>query len=191
MTVDKSVDTEKTKNKKRGFVSVDLGDLKKDWESFCKRNNTTSSKAFKEIVKKLTRAGQGTRRFDVKEESLPDVKSKIRMELRWTESEYKAILELCDGHSSPGTWVIDSVRARLTNKPQFGMNEVSALWESSGQLMRIGSNLNQIARAINRNNLETDLARIELIEHLSQEIKQHTAHVQSLINANLKRWDLE
>jgi hypothetical protein len=191
MTVDKSVDTKKLPKKKRELFIVDLGELKEPWVSYCRRSNTTPSKAFKEIVKKLTGVGQGNMLFKVVPERLPDAKLKKRMELRWTESEYEAILKLCDGHSSPGAWVIDSVRARLTNSPQFGMNEISALWESSAQLMKIGTNLNQIARAINMNTHETELARLELLEEIRLEIRSHTAKVANLLNANLKRWDIQ
>lgn len=113
------------------------------------------------------------------------------MVIRWTESEFTAIQNQSNGHSSPSLWVVDNVRAMLTEKPQFGMGEVEALWESCEQLMKVGTNLNQIARTINRNPLETDLVRIELIEELRKEIRSHTASVHSMINANLKRWDIK
>lgn len=191
MTVDKSVDKKKSEKKRPGMVAVDLGELKEVWGAYCKRNNTTSSKAFKEVVKKLTGVGKGARHFEVQQESLPNKTNNKRMVIRWTESEFAAIQNQAEGHSSPSMWVVDTVRARLTETPQFGMREVEALWESSGQLMRIGTNLNQIARAINRNPLETDLARLELIEELRAEILSHTAKVAKLLNANLQRWDIK
>jgi hypothetical protein len=191
MTVDKSVDTETTQKKKRGFVSFDIGDLKGPWEAFCKRNNTTPSKAIREIIGKLTGAGEGNKVFVVQHESLPDSKSKKRMVIRWTKSEFEAIEKQSPGYGSPSMWVVDLVRANLTKTNQFGMDEVSALWESSAQLMKIGSNLNQIARAINRNQDQTDLARLELLEELRLEIRRHTAKVADLLNANLSRWDIK
>lgn len=191
MTDDYSVDKETIRKKRRGFVSVDLGDLKDAWEKYCKQNNMTPSKTFREIVKKLTAAGQGGRVFEVQEESLPEPEKMKRMVIRWTETEFLAIKEHSDGYSSPKNWVIDTVRSKLTKTPQFGMKEVEALWESNGQLMRIGTNLNQIARAINRNPLDTDLARIELIEELRLEIRNHTIEVNALLNANLKRWNIK
>jgi hypothetical protein len=81
------------------------------------------------------------------------------------------------------------VDARLAKTvPVFGQHELDGLTASTSQLLRLGTNLNQIARAINRNPLETDLARVELIQEIRQEINLHTQHVAALIANNLKRW---
>ena len=73
--------------------------------------------------------------------------AKKRIELRLTRSEYKAVIKRFDKNDcSIQTWIINSIRASLLNKPQFAMSEVKALWESSSQLRLIGRNRNQITR---------------------------------------------
>jgi hypothetical protein len=70
---------------------------------------------------------------------------------RLSESERFAISERAkiDGFEHSQQWIIALVRARLTDKPQFGTREIETLGESNRQLLAIGRNLNQIAHALN------------------------------------------
>ena len=97
----------------------------------------------------------------------------------------RAELERC----SQRRWVVDAIRAGLTREPQFGMKEIEALGESNYQLLSIGRNLNQVAKAMNEG--RRDSVTIESIERLRQIIDAHTDKVSGAIRASLERWNIE
>lgn len=74
MTFEKQVETKKNLQKKRGVITVDLGELKVSWVNYCQKNKITPSRAFRQIVAKLTGAGEGGKVYQIQEESLPDKK---------------------------------------------------------------------------------------------------------------------
>lgn len=79
--------------------------------------------------------------------SEPDEGPKQRLEVRLTPSEHHEIVAHSEAEGcSPQRWVINCVRASLTNQPQFTMVATKALWESPGQLRAIGRNLNQLVK---------------------------------------------
>ena len=94
-------------------------------------------------------------------------------------------LERC----STRRWIIDAIRAGLTHEPQFGMAEIDALGESNYQLLAIGRNLNQVAKAMNEG--RRDSVTIESIELLRATIQAHTKKVSDAIRASLERWSIE
>lgn len=117
----------------------------------------------------------------------PDEGPKERVEVRFTPSEYLAIVTRSEAEGcSPQRWVINCVRASLTQEPQFTMETTKALWESSAQLRAIGRNLNQIAKKLN----EGGGAKItvEEIQRLSTYVYSHTDIVAALQDASLSRW---
>lgn len=69
------------------------------------------------------------------------------------------------------------------------MKEIEALGESNYQLLSIGRNLNQVARAMNEG--RRDSVTIESIERLRQIIDAHTDKVSGAIRASLERWNIE
>ena len=80
-------------------------------------------------------------------------------------------------------------RAGLTKEPQFGMKEIEALGESNYQLLSIGRNLNQVAKAMNEG--RRDSISNESIERLRQIIDAHTDKVSGAIRASLERRNIE
>lgn len=69
------------------------------------------------------------------------------------------------------------------------MKEIEALGESNYQLLSIGRNLNQVAKAMNEG--RRDSVTIESIERLRQIIDAHTDKVSGAIRASLERWNIE
>ena len=86
-------------------------------------------------------------------------------------------------------YVVDAVRAALTQEPQFGMAEVEALGQSNYQLQAIGRNLNQMARRLNAD--QPGSPSIAALERLAAKIDAHTEIVQAAMRASLERWNVE
>lgn len=172
-------------------LSVYLGNaLRSQWDAHCKSQNVRSSTALKEVVVYLLSKNNRPQNFQ-EIVNTPDT-SKVRLELRLSASEYEATKVLADvTGANVNRYVANLLRSHLTQAPQFHQRELDAVSESNAQLMKIGSNLNQLARAINRNPLDTDLARAELINDISRQIKAHASSVSMLIRANLQRWEVK
>uniref|UniRef100_UPI0003B4387F MobC family plasmid mobilization relaxosome protein n=1 Tax=Halopseudomonas pelagia TaxID=553151 RepID=UPI0003B4387F len=119
----------------------------------------------------------------------PDEGPKQRLEVRFTPTEYQEIVARSEAEGcSPQRWVINCVRASLTNQPQYTMETTKALWDSSGQLRAIGRNLNQIAKNLNQGSVQEISA--EEIKQLSDYIYSHTKLVSELQDASLSRWKI-
>ncbi|MGX8882097.1 plasmid mobilization relaxosome protein MobC [Methylovorus sp. SPW-M1] len=172
-------------------LSVYLGNaLRSQWDAHCKSQNVRSSTALKEVVVYLLSKNNRPQNFQ-EIISTPDT-TKVRLELRLSASEYEATKVLADvTGANVNRYVANLLRSHLTQAPQFHQRELDAVTQSNAQLMKIGSNLNQIARAINRNPLETDFARVDLMRDVSSHIKDHTRSIAMLIQANLQRWKVK
>lgn len=167
-------------------------DLKSEWEAHCEKKGSSQHAMIRALM-----------RYVIQDEMPPDVEDwisgqiagepdegpKQRLEVRFTPSEHHEIVARSEAEGcSPQRWVINSVRASLTNQPQFTMETTKALWESSGQLRAIGRNLNQIAKNLNARGSET-ITQNEITQ-LSTYIYKHTEMVSELQDASLSRWKL-
>lgn len=167
-------------------------ELKSEWEAHCEKKGSSQHGMIRALM-----------RYVIQDEIPPDVKDwisgqiagkpdegpKQRLEVRFTPSEHHEILVRSEAEGcSPQRWVINCVRASLTNQPQFTMEVTKALWESSGQLRAIGRNLNQIAKKLNEGG-NVGLSAKE-IEQLSEYIYSHTEVVSGLQDASLSRWKI-
>ena len=173
------------------IISVYLGPLRSKWDQYCLSKGVKSSSALKKVIQHLLSREFGSTPT-VATDSVDDGKTK-RVEIRIKSSQYAELIRRSRAEGlSLNRFVSGLVDARLANTvPIFGQHELDGLTASTSQLLRLGTNLNQIARAINRNPLETDLSRVELIQEIRQEISLHTQHVAALIEANLKRWSIK
>jgi hypothetical protein len=167
-------------------------ELKSEWEAHCEKKGSSQHGMIRALMRYVIRDEVPA---DVKEwiseqvAGEPDERSKQRFEVRFTPSEHHEILARSEAEGcSPQRWVINSVRASLTNKPQFTMETTKALWESSGQLRAIGRNLNQIVKNLNTRGSES-ITQNEITQ-LSTYIYKHTEIVSELQDASLSRWKL-
>lgn len=167
-------------------------ELKSEWEAHCEKKGSSQHGVIRALM-----------RYVIQDETPPDVKDwisgqiagepdegpKQRLEVRFTPSEHHEIVARSEAEGcSPQRWVINCVRASLTNQPQFTMDATKALWESSGQLRAIGRNLNQIAKKMYESgNLELSSKEIK---QLSEYIYSHTEVVSELQDACLSRWKI-
>ena len=167
-------------------------ELKSEWEAHCEKKGSSQHGMIRALM-----------RYVVQDEMPPNVQNwitgqiadepdegpKQRLEVRFTPSEHHEIVARSEAEGcSPQRWVINCVRASLTNQPQFTMETTKALWDSSGQLRSIGRNLNQIAKKLNEGASET-VRQIEIAQ-LSKYIYKHTEVVAMLQDASLSRWKL-
>lgn len=174
------------------YLDVYLGALKEPWVAYCAALGKKPGAAIKEAIEQqLAKAEKAT---DIKTYQqtgeAPDGETKVRFEILLTPSEKSAVQERAElERCSQRRWVIDAIRAGLTKEPQFGMKEIEALGESNYQLLSIGRNLNQVAKAMNEG--RRDSISNESIERLRQIIDVHTDKVSSAIRASLERWNIE
>lgn len=167
-------------------------ELKSEWEAHCEKKGSSQHGLIRALM-----------RYVIKDEMPPDVHSwisgqiagepdegpKQRLEVRFTPSEHREIVARSEVEGcSPQRWVINCVRASLTNQPQFTMEATKALWDSSGQLRAIGRNLNQIAKKLNDGG--TQQISASEIKNLSNYIYSHTELVSELQDASLSRWKI-
>lgn len=171
-----------------GRFEVVLGELKKPWFDFCKARKIKPSAAVKKAIARLMQAGQGVQVFSVE----PVIEKKSRIEIQLTKSERAAAERraLEEGFSSANLWVTATVRAALTNTPQFGQIEIEALGRSNLQLMAIGRNLNQIAKRLNAAKSDADIRDYDsaLVEDLAAAVRLHVKKVGDALRASIYRW---
>ena len=178
---------------KRQCLSVDLGSLKDSWLAWCKAQGTSSSDAMREVVRRLTTGEVAQPGMAPVARALRGERDskRVRREIALTGSEDALARSVAEGMGfSVPKWLIACVRAQLTGQPQFGHQELNALTESNYQLLAIGRNLNQIARAINRNPDVATPLQAEAIEELRAVIDHHVGQVARVVEANTERWRL-
>lgn len=78
-----------------------------------------------------------------------------------------------------------ALRSQMTKMAILNNDEVTAVYQSNFQLLRIGRNLNQIARALNAQ--EPTEVTSKKIEEVMTAIDEHTEKVRRLIAANQER----
>lgn len=174
-------------------MNIHLGaDLKARWVDYCAGLGKTPGAAIKEAIEQQLEKAEKFPPVKTYQQTgeAPDGEPKVRFEFLMTKSEKAAVLERANlERCSQRRWVIDAIRAGLTREPQFGMKEIDALGESNYQLLAIGRNLNQVAKAMNEG--KRDSVTIQSIERLRQIIDTHTDKVSGAIRASLERWNIE
>jgi hypothetical protein len=173
------------------ILSVFLGtELKQEWQAHCANHAIKPSTAIRKVVRKLLSKGTATAPPVTQINEAPDLERR-RIELRLTGSEFSKIQALsAQEEVSPNAWIVNLIRANLTRSAQFGMAELRTLGESNSQLLKVGRNLNQIARWMNAHGGSGSL-EIQRIEALYQLIREHTGTVASTMRANIDRYTLK
>lgn len=171
-------------------INIDLQGYKQSWIDYCSARNMTPSEAFRLVVLKLV-----DKVFDEAPRKVAEGETdgcKIRKEIRLTESEIAQAENIAfkEGFSL-SRWIVALVRARLTGTIQLGQQEMELLARSNMQLLALGRNLNQIAKALNTSPDDRRVFKVDVIEDLQTAIRQHTALVASVMVANVERWKIK
>lgn len=177
--------------KRLNTISADLGALKQPWLAWCATQKRTPSEALRQVLAKVMHEDlpvSGPCGAEVRDRA---EKPRVRVELHLTESEHRTLTPLARAEGFPVTkWIIALIRARLLGHPQFGQLELEALARSNQQLLAIGRNLNQLAKALNTSPHDRRAFRVDLITELSSRIQSHTKTVSSVMRGNLERWQI-
>ena len=173
-------------------ISADLGTLKAPWVAWCAQQQITPSDALRQIL--TTVLSQTPPGRSVIRTTLPHRAERVtkRMELRLTPSEHAALVARANAEGShPSTWVVAMVRTLLTQQPTLLPPARDALARSNQQLLAIGRNLNQIAKALNSSPRDRTALRAELLTALSTRIQTHTSLVSDVLRRTLERWQIK
>jgi hypothetical protein len=164
-------------------LNINLGTFKEPWLHYCRANKTTPSEAFRLIVAKLT----GAVRDQPIEE--PDEGGKVRREIRLTHAELVAaeLIAAKEGFRL-SRWIVALIRARLESSAQLGQQELEALARSNLQVLAVGRNLNQIAKALAAAGAPDNERYAELIHSVNQLIQAHAKTVAGVLASNMQRW---
>ena len=178
--------------KRTTTITVDLGELKAPWQTWCQDNGVTPSHALRKALRqamdrRATRAPTPRLRVTPKRE-----RATARIELNLTTSELAALKRMA-GHEGyvPTKWVVAMVRAKLTGQPQVGQSELETLARSNQQLLALGRNLNQIAKVLNTAPHNRTAFRVEVVTELSRVIQAHTKKVSDVLRGTVERWHLQ
>lgn len=178
--------------KENPYLNVYLGSLKKPWTDYCASIGKKPGAALKEAIERQLESANALPEPKTYQQTkpTPDKELKVRFEILLTPSEKAALTERAEvERCSQRRWIVDAIRAGLTNEAQFGMSEIEALGESNYQLLAIGRNLNQMVKKLNEGGHEP--VQTELVEGLRAIIDRHTEVVNTAIRASLERWTID
>lgn len=170
-------------------MTLDLGIYKAPWLEWCAANGVKPGQAFRQIIAKLTASSASSEsgRKVHRQREMPT----RQMELHFTPSEHAQVTALAGEQGfSPTKWVVALVRAHLTKQSQFGQSELERLAQSNQQLLALGRNLNQIAKALNSSPQHAGSVPVELLTALRTTIHTHTQTVSMIMRANVERWSI-
>ena len=120
--------------------------------------------------------------------SISQTFKKHRLELQLTPIQYNYLRTSAEQHSmTANAYAVDILNYHITHHPTLSNSEAEALYQSNYQLLRIGRNLNQIARQLNIG--ESSSITAEEIRQLLSFIEKHTEKVNDVMLASQKRFE--
>ncbi|WP_434779308.1 plasmid mobilization protein [Neisseria sp. Ec49-e6-T10] len=109
-----------------------------------------------------------------------------RIEIRFSEKEGVKLAKLAKSHHmTVNAFIVSVIRNYLNKTPLLTAAEVDALYQSNAQLLRIGRNLNQIAKQFH--SMEGGNITSDQITALQNIINIHTEKVGELLLSNRRR----
>ena len=118
----------------------------------------------------------------------------VDLHVRLSEEERDAIrLASVQKGMAPSTWVRSLVRAHVLRRPQWGEAERQGFAAVLTALARIGSNVNQIARAMNVAVLKGEYSAGQGSEarEASSEVKRAIAQLAGMVGRDLDYWGVD
>lgn len=182
---------------RRRRANVELKELEDPFRQYCEANGLSLNQGLRSLVAAEMNGSVGAK--SVRRVERPPARemvgrretSRVRVEIRLGESEKVAAEQQAqrDGFAL-NVWIASLVRSHLVGGAQFGEAELLALAQSNRELLAIGRNLNQIARALNIDANDVGVLRGDLIEQIRAHVTEHTQTVARLIAANVERWQV-
>jgi hypothetical protein len=117
----------------------------------------------------------------------------VRCEIKLTESESKALNAQVEefGYSNLQALLIAIARAYLRRSPIVPPNIATALGEMNLALIRIGKNINQIAKSINSDRAVISADQIGRLTAVMEDIAEQTRGMSAELRQAAHRWDIE
>lgn len=172
-------------------LTVDLGDLKEPWVQWCTQQQLTPSQALRQLLRHTLQTAPRPRSTPHRVMSRSGEQPTRQVSFRLTPSEYAALATRAKTEGYRAThWLIALIRVQLTRQPSLSDPERQAVAHSTKQLLALGRNLNQIARALNKAPSQQAAMRLELLTDLSMRIRTHVDQITALTRASLERWEL-
>ena len=117
-----------------------------------------------------------------------DTQPRIRMRLRTDEIEACDTIAAHYGYKNKQAWIVQLIRSAVLHQPFVSPTELGALAASDQQLIRIGNNLNQIAKAINNNPSAIERADGAMILDLNVRLKEALLRYRDVLKSASQRW---
>ncbi|MDF7675978.1 plasmid mobilization relaxosome protein MobC [Neisseriaceae bacterium ESL0693] len=112
---------------------------------------------------------------------------RYRLELKLSPAMYHYLKTVAaQQYMTPNAVAVNILNSYRDQHPTLSDKEAEALYQSNYQLLRIGRNLNQIARQLNIG--EATSLTAQEIRQLREIIEQHTDKVKDLLLANQQRY---
>jgi Bacterial mobilisation protein (MobC) len=200
--------SESQRRRRPGQMTFELQRFKAPWLSWCSSVGKRPSDAFRALVAQL-KPGHWPIASERRSPSLvlsarsEPISKRLKVPL--TRGEWAAVKTLADHQEITGPkWIVNLVRAHLSDRPQLGPSSLEALRKSNFQLSAIGKNVNQIARALNAIVDHLDNGRLrqadeavrsqkpqhvrELMEEVKGMVQGHLPIVLAVLDENVARW---
>jgi hypothetical protein len=176
-------------------ITIYVGaDLKFRWTRYCKAKGVKTSNALRDLMVFLLSKENGASKPSAGVSNNIDEGKSQRIVIRLKPSRLKELQHQARLHGfSPNRLISGLVDVNLAKiaSPLLGQYEMDALTESTRQLQKLGTNVNQLARQLNISVENSDQLKLELIEEISKSINTHTQYVAGLIHANMNRWSIK
>jgi hypothetical protein len=117
--------------------------------------------------------------------------SRTRIEARLSKTELQALTEKAEagGFDSVQDLIVAVLRSFLTRSPVLDPTTVAAMGQANLSLVRIGTNLNQMAKVLNSGGVLSVADRQKFTEAMST-IEAHTRDIAQTLSQARGRWEL-
>lgn len=118
---------------------------------------------------------------------VPDGQTRVKVTIRLPHFIVELARSRAQAKEMPlSTWIGNLVQSHVFQPPVVTSDELKVLSESNRQLRSIGTNINQIARAFNRN--EMDIRWLSAFSGLESMIEENRGLIRKLIRAVNRSW---
>lgn len=162
-------------------------DTKQAWRALAKALGRSESELLKQAVQAVLKAnpGEGGRANEPNEAPVRD--GSIRLPLKGHELEaIERAARLLGWRRN--RWLVNLIRTHLLREPRPTDQELAVLHRSSAELLAVGRNLNQIARAMHRDDRYKESVTVERLDELRRVITEHMGRTQDLLEEMENRW---
>lgn len=158
------------------------------WKSYCDASGMSDAAMLRTLVRRALTENNPTVTSSLSSQPNAPRTRRISFNLSQEFSEKLRRRMEKEGYTSPTNWATSCVMASLSGEAVPSLEERTALEESNRQILAIGRNLNQLARAINSDPSEASALNEKLISALSEKLRVHVEKVSALLEKSRRRF---